>query len=683
MNRPLLTALALLAATPLAIAQTQAQPFTVEHMWSLQRVGAPVASPNGQWVAFSVSTPDMAANKSRSDLYVKKIDSTDSPRRLTTHDAADVAPQWSADNQSIYFLSSRSGSMQLWRIAINGGEAVQVSHYDSDINAYKLSPDGKKVLVGFELFAECQDLACNNQKEEQAKSKKPTGKQYDRLFVRHWDTWKDGHVGKLFIDNVTADGVAHQEKLVVDLDADIPTKPFGGDEEWCFSADSQSVFFVARIKGKTEAWSTNSDIYQVNVDGSQLKNLTEDNRGYDNLPTVSSNGKYLAYVSMARPMFEADKFAIKVRDLSSGKTRDISTDIDRSFGGLTWSVDDKTIFATADDLGNHRLFAINVANGKYQRLLDKGTVSGYTLAGKNIVYGMDNLKSPVELYRLPANGGSATKLTAFNDERLQKMRFGDYEQFSFAGANDEKVYGYIVKPADFDANKKYPVALLVHGGPQGSFGDHFHYRWNPQTYAGQGFVAVMIDFHGSTGYGQAFTDSISGDWGGKPLVDLQKGMEYVGKNFTYANTDNACALGGSYGGFMMAWIAGNWSDKFKCIVNHAGIFDGRAMYYTTEEIWFDEWEHGGPQYLHPDHYEKFNPVNFVNNWKTPMLVIHGLKDFRVPYSQGLGAFTALQRRGVESEMLVFPDENHWILKPQNGKQWHDSVNAWLHKHLDN
>ena len=683
MKRPALTLLPLICASLMSVtALADSHPFNVDDLWNMQRVGAPVASPNGQFVAFSVSTPDMAANKSRSDLYLRKVDGNDSARRLTTNDASDVSPQWSSDGQFVYFLSSRSGSMQLWRIALSGGEAEQVSRYDTDINAYKLSPDGKRILLGFEMMTDCKDLACNNKKEDDAKAKKNTGKQYDRLFVRHWDTWKDGHVGKLFIDELNGGSVANQAKLLADLDADVPTKPFGGDEEWSFSSDSKSVFFVARLKGKTEAWSTNSDIYQINTDGSGLKNLTDDNKGYDNLPVASSNGKMLAYVSMARPMFEADKFAIKVRDLSSGTTRDISTQLDRSFGSLSWSGDNKTVYATADDVGNHSLFAIEVASGKYTRLISKGNVASYTVAGKNIVYGFDNLKSPVELHRIAANGGGATKLTAFNDELIKQVKFGDYEQFSFAGANDEKVYGYIVKPANFDASKKYPIAFLVHGGPQGSFGDHFHYRWNPQTYTGQGFVAVMIDFHGSTGYGQAFTDSISGDWGGKPFIDLQKGMDHVAKNYAYANTDNACALGGSYGGFMMAWIAGNWSDKFKCIVNHAGIFDGRAMYYTTEEIWFDEWEHSGPQYLNPDHYEKFNPINFVNNWKTPMLVVHGVKDYRVPYSQGLAAFTAAQRRGVESEMLVFPDENHWILKPQNSKQWHDAVNRWLHKHLD-
>ncbi len=678
MKRPALALLALLCGQAMA----DSHPFTVDDMWSMQRVGAPIASPNAQYIVFSVSTPDMATNKSRSDLYLRKIDGNDAPRRLTTHDASDVAPQWSADSQSIYFLSSRSGSMQLWRIAVNGGEAEQVSRYDSDVNAYKLSPTGKHVLIGFEVFSECKDLACNNKKEADTSAKKNTGKHFDRLFVRHWDTWKDGHVGKLFIDGLNNNQVAGEPKLLVDLDADVPTKPFGGDEEWNFSSDGKQVFFVARLKGKTESWSTNSDIYQVNVDGSALKNLTEGNLGYDQLPVVSPNGKSLAYVSMARAMFEADKFAIKVRDLTSGATRDISTQIDRSFGNLQWSADSKTVYATADDLGNHSLFALDASNGKVSRVINKGTVASYTVAGRHIVYGLDNLKSPVELYRMAATGGNAQKLTSFNDERLKSIKFGDYEQFSFAGVNNEKVYGYIVKPANFDANKKYPMALLVHGGPQGSFGDHFHYRWNPQTYTGQGFVAVMIDFHGSTGYGQAFTDSISGDWGGKPLVDLQKGMDHVAKTYAFANTDRACALGGSYGGFMMAWIAGNWSDKFKCLVNHAGISDSRAMYYTTEEIWFDEWEHGGPQFQHPEHYEKFNPINHVSKWQTPTLVIHGLKDYRVPYSQGLATFTALQRRGIDSEFLVFPDENHWILKPQNSKQWHEAVNSWLHRHLD-
>ena len=665
-------------ATDAAVAADKT-PFSVEHMLSLHRVGAPVASPDGKYVVFSVSTPDVAANKGKTDLWLKAVDGAvngkDAPRRLTSHDAADSSPQWSADGKHVYFLSSRSGSSQLWRIALAGGEAEQVSNYPLDINAYKLAPNDRNVLVSFEVFADCATLACTAEREKQ--SKQGSGQTHERLFIRHWDTWKDGHIAQLFIDALNGNKTANAPMLLSKLDADVPSKPFGGDEEFNFSPDGKTVYFQARVKGVSESWSTNHDIYEVAATGGELKNLTPANMAVDSQPVVSPDGRYLAWLAMTRPGFEADRLRVMIRDRKTGAVRNLSEGFDRSLGSLKWSTDSKTLYGTGDDTGQHTLFAVNVSSGKWSRLVNKGFVGGFDVAGKNIVYAYDNLKLPAELFTISASGGKASQLTAFNADKLASMQFGDYEQFSFKGAKDETVYGYLVKPANFEPGKKYPIAFLVHGGPQGSFGDHFHYRWNPQAYAGQGYAAIMIDFHGSTGYGQAFTDSISGDWGGAPLEDLQKGLAHALGKYDFLDGNRACALGASYGGYMMNWIAGNWSDGFRCIVNHAGIFDTRAMAYTTEELWFTEWENGGPQYAKPEAYEKHNPIHHVNHWKTPMLVIHGLKDYRVPYGQGIAAFTALQRRGVPSELLVFPDENHWILKPQNSVQWHNAVFDWM------
>ncbi len=665
-----------LAADPAADKAPATKPaFSVADMLSLNRVGAPVASPDGKWAVFSVSTPDVAANKSRTDLWLKNLTTTDAARRLTSHEAADSSPQWAADGKSVYFLSSRSGSSQLWRIAVSGGEAEQVSQYPLDINAYKLSPDNTQVLLSFEVFADCDTLACTADREKQ--SKQGSGQKHERLFVRHWDTWKDGHLAQLFIDTLATGKAGSVPRQLAKLDADVPSKPYGGDEEFSFSPDGKTVYFQARIKGVSESWSTNHDIYEVAAAGGQPSNLTAKNMAVDTQPTVSPDGRYLAWLAMTRPGFEADQLNVMLRDRKTGVVRNLSEGFDRSLGSLKWSADSKTLYGTGDDTGQHSLFAVNVGNGKWSRIVDKGFVSGFDLAGKNIVYAYDNLKLPAELFTIRASGGKATQLTGFNTEKLASFALGDYEQFSFTGAGDETVYGYLVKPANFDPGKKYPIAFLVHGGPQGSFGDHFHYRWNPQAYAGQGYAAIMIDFHGSTGYGQPFTDAISGDWGGKPLEDLQKGFEAAIAKYAFLDANRACALGASYGGYMMNWIAGNWSDRFRCIVNHAGIFDTRAMAYTTEELWFTEWENGGPQYAKPEAYEKHNPIAHVNNWKTPMLVIHGLKDYRVPYGQGIAAFTALQRRGIPSELLIFPDENHWILKPQNAVQWHGAVFDWM------
>ena len=674
LSASLLLALAGSITTAIAAAEP-ATPFTVDTMLSLHRVGAPVASPDGNYVVFSVSTPDITANKNKTDLWLKSVNGNDAARRLTSHDAADSSPQWSADGKHVYFLSARSGSNQLWRIVLAGGEAEQVSSYPLDINAYKLAPTGDKLLVSFEVFADCDTLSCSAEREK--KTKQGSGQKHERLFVRHWDSWKDGHVAQLFIDSLNGNKTTNAPTLLSKLYADVPSKPYGGDEEFSFSPDGNTVYFQARVKGVSESWSTNHDIYEVAATGGELKNLTPTNMAVDTQPVVSPDGRYLAWLAMARPGFEADQLRVMLRDRKTGAVRNLSEGFDRSLGSLKWSADSKTLYGTGDDTGQHTLFSVNVGNGKWNRLVSKGFVGGFDLAGKHIVYAYDNLKLPAELFKISASGGKASQLTAFNAEKLASVQFGDYEQFSFKGANDETVYGYLIKPANFEPGKKYPIAFLVHGGPQGSFGDHFHYRWNPQAYAGQGYAAIMIDFHGSTGYGQAFTDSISEDWGGKPLVDLQKGFDYAIGKYDFLDANRACALGASYGGYMMNWIAGQWSERFRCIVNHAGIFDTRAMAYTTEELWFTEWENGGPQYAKPEAYEKHNPIHHVNNWKTPMLVIHGLKDFRVPYGQGIAAFTALQRRGVPSELLVFPDENHWILKPQNSLQWHGAVFDWM------
>ena len=354
---------------------------------------------------------------------------------------------------------------------------------------------------------------------------------------------------------------------------------------------------------------------------------------------------------------------------------------DRSPGGIGFSPDGKTIYATAGDVGEVKLWAIDVTTGVDRPLVGGGHVRSPAVAGDRLVYAKDHLQSPVDLYTAALDGSDERRLTEVNGDRLAAIRFGDYEQFSFAGWNLEPVYGYLVKPVDFDPAKRYPLAFLIHGGPQGSFDNDFHYRWNPQTYAGAGYAVVTIDFHGSTGYGQDFTDSITGDWGGKPLEDLQKGLAHVLERNPWIDGDRVCALGASYGGYMVNWIAGNWPDRFRCLVNHDGVFDMRSMYFATEELWFPEWEHGGPYWTNPEGHEKHNPALHVDKWKTPMLVVHGANDYRIPESQGLAAFTALQRQGIPSRLLFYPDENHWVLKPNNSIQWHQEVLGWLDQWL--
>ncbi len=466
------------------------------------------------------------------------------------------------------------------------------------------------------------------------------------------------------------------------MDADTPSKPFGGPEEITFTPDCKGVIFTARDVGREEPWSTDLDLYYAPIEGSTPpKCLTEENQAWDTHPLFSPDGKTLAYLAMSRPGYESDRFRIILRTWPGGKEQVLTEDWDRSPSTFCWSADGKTIYATAANLGQDSLFAVDVETGSVSIVVRDGRVTSPDISEDRIVFGLDDLCSPVELHSVKTNGTDVRKITEINSKKLSAVCMGEYEQFAFKGWNDETVYCYVVKPVDFEPGRKYPVAFLIHGGPQGSFGNHFHYRWNPQVYAGAGYAAVMVDFHGSVGYGQAFCDSIRGNWGGKPLEDLQKGLTASLKRYPWMDGDRVGALGASFGGYMINWIAGNWQDRFRCLVNHDGNLDERMAYFDTEELWFPEWDHIGTPWDNPAGYEKHNPVNFVKNWNTPMLVIHGALDFRVADTQGLGTFNALQRLGIPSKLLYFPDENHWVLKPANSILWHEMVLAWLDKWL--
>ena len=445
------------------------------------------------------------------------------------------------------------------------------------------------------------------------------------------------------------------------------------------------MVFAARDVGREEPWSTNFDLYAVATQGGAPRNLTADNPAWDAHPVFSADGAQLFYSAMERPGYESDRFRIVAMDWASGDKRTLTEEWDRSAGAVVYDGQGPNgrarLLVTTWDVGRRSLFAVDVQSGAVSPLIKGGAIGAPMALGNRLAFLRDDLSSPAELWLASADGGEPAALTNYNDELLARAQRGQAEQFSFAGAGGNTVYGWIVKPANFDASKRYPVAFLIHGGPQGSFGDRFHYRWNPQAYAGAGYASIMIDFHGSVGYGQAFTDAIRNDWGGKPLEDLQAGLDAALARYPWMDGDRVCALGASYGGFMVNWIAGNWSDRFRCLVNHDGIFDQRMMYYATEELWFPEWEHEGPYYAKPQAYERHNPANHVTEWKTPMLVIHGALDHRVPLEQGLATFNALQRRNVPSKFLYFPDENHWVLKPANSIQWHREVLAWLDTYL--
>jgi dipeptidyl aminopeptidase/acylaminoacyl peptidase len=667
--------LAFLLAVSTVIASAAPHPFTVRDLVAMDRLSELQASPDGTRLVFTRSVLDASANRRRTDLWLVDADGT-GLRQLTKDPASDTSASWSPDGTRVLFLSSRSGSSQVWQVDVATGREAQVTKLPLDVGAFQLSRDGALLAVAMEVFVDCDTLECTTGRLAAQEKSPSTGQIYDRLFVRHWDTWADGRRSHVFVVPVAGGAPVDVMK---GLDADAPSKPFGGPEEFTFTPDGRSVVFTARDAGREEAWSTNLDLFVAPVDGKTApKNLTASNDATDTAPTFSPDGKYLAWAAMQRPIYESDRLRLVVRAWPDGPERVVTEAWDRSIGEIRWSADAATVYTTTDNVGQKSLFAIDVASGAVRTVVAEGHIAAPVLAaGGRVAFLLDHLRSPADIHAVGADGKGQTRLTNVNAERLAGIAFGEPEQFNFKGANGDTVYGWIVKPVGLDTSRKYPIAFLIHGGPQGSFSNDFHYRWNPQTYAGAGYAAVMIDFHGSTGYGQAFTDAIRGDWGGKPLEDLQKGLDAAIAKYPFLDGTNACALGASYGGFMVNWIAGAWPDRFKCLVSHDGNLDERAAYYATEELWFPEWEHKGTPWENPEGYAQHNPVDLVGKWKTPMLVVHGGRDYRIPYVQGLMTFTALQRRGIPSRLLYFPDENHWVLKPANSILWHDTVIAWL------
>ena len=676
----MLTALPALAEAPAApTAQAAERAFTYTDMLNANRLSDPRVSPDGRHVVYNVRATDMEANRGVSSLMIQNLNGEGEPRRLAISDGGANTARWGSDG-ALYFLSGRSGTSQVWTTDSTGATATQVTDLPLDVNAYRLSPDASKVVVSLAVYPTCDDLACSVARGTEAAARKSTGQVYDRMFVRHWDTWADGTQNHLFV--VNADGSGDPVWVTHGFDGDTPSKPFGDEGEFTFTPQGDAVVFSARVAGQTEPWSTNFDLFRTNgLTGEGFTNLTDGNDAWDTGPVFSPDGRTLAYRAMARPGFEADRWQIVLMDVATGAKREVAANWDRSADSLQWSGDGRTLYVVAGDVGQTRLFSIDVANGAVVPITGPGHVSAVELTPSGFVFAQDSLTSPSELFVKTFRGREMPRQITDVNPELDSRMFGEAEQFSFEGWNDETVHGYVIKPAGYIEGRKYPVAFLIHGGPQGSFGNSWSYRWNPESYAGAGYAVVMIDFHGSTGYGQGFTDAISEHWGDRPLEDLQKGWAAAQERYSFLDGDNACALGASYGGYMINWIAGKWSDEFKCLVNHDGVFDVRGMGYGTEELWFTEWEYGGTVYDNPEGYERFNPVHHVAEWKTPMLVIQGDLDYRIPTSQGLSTFTALQRRGIESRLIVFPDENHWVLKPQNSLQWHNEVFRWLDQHL--
>ena len=681
---PLAMCACALALVPLRGAQAAElrPPFTVEDLVVLKRISDPQVSPDGRYLAFVQRETDLAANKSHSSLWLMALAEGARPQQLTDAGGGDSSPRWAPDSRTLYFLSTRSGSQQLWRVVLTGAEARRITDFPLDVGSFRVSPQGTSLALSMEVFPDCPTLACTRERLDARARNKASARTYERLFVRHWDRWSDDTRSHLF--TVPADTpipITAAVDVMRGFDADVPGKPFGGDEDFAFSPDGRTLVFAARTPSREEAWSTNFDLYQVPFAGNAAPlNLTANNPACDAQPVFLANGD-LAWIAQQRPGFESDRFHIMVRRARGGAVTALTIGWDRSVQRLAASPDGRTLLAAVDELGQRVLYRVDPRTGAPTRLTTTGEVEGFSATNERVVFVRADLASPADLYVVPLQGGAAQRLTDVNHELLAARQMSEFQQFSFRGWNDETVYGYVVKPWGFEPGRRFPVAFVVHGGPQVSMQNLWTYRWNAQAFAGGGYAVVMIDFHGSPGYGQAFTDSISRDWGGKPLVDLQKGLAAAVEQFPWLDGQRACALGGSYGGFMINWIEGNWPERFRCVVDHDGLFDQRMMYYSTEELWFPEWEFGGPYYQNPQGYEQFNPVDFVSKWRTPILVIHGQQDFRVPYTQGLAAFTAAQRRGIDSRLLVFPEENHFVLKAADSVLWYHTVLGWLDAHL--
>lgn len=656
-----------------------ARQLTIEDVTMLSRVSSPAVSPDGHWLVWQQRETDLAGDRGRYDLW--RLDLTAKgakPEKLIGEWAVnETSPQFSHDGKTIWFQSDKGGEDNVWAIAVTGGAPTQVTDLKGGIGGFKVAPTEDKMLIWADRLpgAPSSEPAMVKKRDDAG-----NGRTFDQMFIRHWASWSDGTRSQLFVLPMANGKAAGYGKAIEGgLVGDSPSKPFGGGEEVSWSADGKTVFFALREAGRIEPLSTNLDIFAAPADGSAAPaNLTDANDGMDNLPIASPDGKYLAWFAMKRPGYEADRQVLMVRDLASGQVRALTESWDRSVGSIAWSEDSKTIYVTAEDTQEVPIFAIDLKSGKPTRLTQEGSVSAVVPTAKGLVYAMNSLTAPDDFYWLA--GKKSARLTSVNADKFAGIDMPTVTRFNFTGANNDKVWGYAVKPAGLAAGAKAPVAFMVHGGPQGSSNNSWSYRWNPALFAGAGYGLVAVDFHGSTGYGQGFSDAIRNNWGGWPLEDLKKGLDAATTKFTWLDGNNACALGASYGGYMMNWIEGNWPDRFKCIVQHDGVFDARAMAYETEELWFDEWEHGGhPYYEDPPAFEKWNPVNLVDKWKTPQLVITSEGDYRIPYTQGIAAFTALQRRDIPSRLIVFPGGSHWVLNPKESRQWYREVLGWMGK----
>jgi len=657
-------------------AQTQ-HPITFDDLIGMGRVGDPQISPDGKTVAFVVTYHNKTENRTNSNIYLVSMNGGD-VRQLTSAKGANNSPRWMPDGTSIAFISTRENGAQIWVVPIAGGEARKISSISTGASGLVVSPDGKWFAFSSDVYPDCPTDDCNKQREEAVEQSKVKAKIFERLPYRVWNSWKDGKRSHLFVLS-TSGGMA---KDITPGDFDTPPIDLGGNWDYAFSPDSKEIAFT-RNPDAMVAISTNNELYVVPLEGGEPKNIS-DNPANDTQPLYSPDGKYIAYRAMKRPGFEADQNYLVLYERSTGKRITLTEGSDYSVNEVLWTPDSKALIFNAADKGWESAIKVTVNTKKIETILREGYDHSLRLSsdGKTLVFIRETTNKPAEVFRMDADGKHVRQLTAVNAKNIAQLEMNQKEDFWFDGAGGTNIHGWIVKPPGFSASQKYPLILLIHGGPQSMFADNFHYRWSAQMFAARGYVVAMMNPRGSTGYGQKFTDEITGDWGGNVYVDLMNGVDYILKTYSFIDGNTMAAAGASYGGYMINWIAGT-SNRFKCLVNHDGVYNPWSMYGTTEELWFVEWEFGGTPYNNPDLYNRWSPLLNAHKFKTPMLVVHGQQDFRVDVSEGFQVFTALQRQGVKSKMLYFPDEGHWVMKPANAELWYKTVLDWIDEHLKN
>jgi dipeptidyl aminopeptidase/acylaminoacyl peptidase len=665
---------------PVATADAAGRPITVNDLLSMSRISDPQLSPDGTRVLYTVAVPDVKANRTARDVWMVTLASGEA-RALTTG-GHEGRGRWSPDGKSVAFISTRSGSMQLYVVTLAGdgvaGTPKQITNLSSDVDGIVWAPDGRSIAFTAEVYPDCRDEACNAARDKAVEEQPSKARIYDRLLYRHWTSWSTGKRTHLFL--VPVNGGAARD-LLPGADYDVPPPQREGPHPIAFSPDSKSICFTA-VTDAVEATSTNGDLFEIDAAGGTPRKLTT-NPGFDGAPAYSPDGKSIAYRSQARAGYEADKWRLMVMDRAAGRSTSLTDGLDRSVEDLRWSTDGASIYFNAEDRGEMPVFVMTAAGGT-PRAVTPGSFDGeFDVVRDTLVVSRSSLASPPELFTL-SHGGSAKPLTRHNATLLASLDLSKPEAFTFKGAGGAEVQGFLVRPPAFDASKKYPVVLLLHGGPQTQWSDTWSYRWNAQTFAAPGSVVVLINRRGSTGFGQKFTDEITNDWGGKAFADVMNGLESVLARYSFTDRQRVAAAGASYGGYMIDWLASQSNGRFRALVSHAGVYNLTSMYGATEELWFPEHDFGGTPWTNRAAYEKWSPSSYASDFgkfKTPTLVIAGEQDYRVPYTQSLEFYTALQRQGVPSKLVIFPDEGHWILKPQNSIVWYTQVLGWLGKYL--